>query len=142
MNLITPRWTFWLACSLVLVVMAIPCEAHFLWIKSFTDDGQPQALLLFGDSPADEAYHFPEKLAKTKLWSRAADGKQSEVAIKVIDTEDRVGLIGPLKGDDNSPVLQTSQQYGIYGTSLLVYHAKHVRGTTPDEVTRRGRRKS
>ena len=72
-----------------------------------------------------------------KLFSRSADGKQTEVATKGIDTEERVGLIGPLK-DDKSPVLQTSQQYGIYGTALLKYHAKHVRGKTPEEINGAG----
>ncbi len=123
-------------CAVIATTVSTCC-AHFLWVKTVTVEGQPQALLLFGESPADEAYHFPEKLAKAKLWSRATDGKQTEVAIKVIDTEDRVGLIGPI-GDDKAPVLQTSQQYGIYGTELLVYHAKHVRGTTPDEVNAAG----
>jgi N-acetylneuraminic acid mutarotase len=102
-----------------------------------TVDGKPQGLLFFGESPADETYHFPEKLAKVKLWSRSADGKQAEVATKGIDTEERVGLIGSL-GDDKSPVLQTSQQYGVYGTALLKYHAKHIRGATPDEVNAAG----
>ena len=126
-----------IACGCVIVALAAQCQAHFLWVKSVTVDGQPQGLLFFGESPADETYHFPEKLAKIKLWSRSADGKQSEVATKGIDTEDRVGLIGPLK-DDKSPVLQTSQQYGIYGTALLKYHAKHVRGKTPEEINGAG----
>jgi uncharacterized GH25 family protein len=137
MRFIEYRWVWSIVCGGAIAALAVPCEAHFLWVKTVTVEGQPQALLLFGESPADEAYHFPEKLAKAKLWSRATDGKQTEVAIKVIDTEDRVGLIGPI-GDDKAPVLQTSQQYGIYGTELLVYHAKHVRGTTPDEVNAAG----
>jgi len=124
-------------CSLAVAAAALQCEAHFLWIKTVAVDGQHRVLLFFGESPTDEAYHFPDKLAKTKLWSRTADGKQTEIATKKIDTDDRVGLIGPL-GDATSPVLQASQQYGIYGTSLLAYDAKHIRGTTPDEINAAG----
>ena len=118
MRFVTCRRIFSIACGGAILALAVPCQAHFLWVKTVTVDGKPQGLLFFGESPTDEAYHFPEKLAKTKLWSRAADGKQTEVATKGIDTDDRVGLIGPLR-DDKAPVLQTSQQYGIYGTALL-----------------------
>jgi N-acetylneuraminic acid mutarotase len=100
-------------------------------------DGKPQGLLFFGESPADESYHFPDKLAKTKLLSRAADGKLIEVATSKVDTEDRVGLIGPLT-DEKATVLQASQQYGIYGTALLIYDAKSVRGRTADEINSAG----
>src|SRR5215212_268567 len=78
------------------VAIGSPCHGHFLWVKTVTVDGKPQALLYFGESPAVETYHFPDKLAKTKLWSRAADGKRTEVATKSIETDDRVGHIGPL----------------------------------------------
>ena len=103
--------------------------------KLCTVDGQAAgALLFFGESPKDESYHFPDKLAKAKLWSRAADGKQAEIRNdRKVDTDDRVGYLGALK-DEKSPVLQTTQQYGIYGTSLLVYHPKHIRGTTAEEI--------
>ncbi|HEX4414903.1 MAG TPA: hypothetical protein VH107_14810 [Lacipirellulaceae bacterium] len=128
-------------CRWVVVVLCLGlpsvCEAHFLWIKSVTVDGEPNALLFFGESPADETYHFPDKLAKTKLWSRAADGKQTEVETKKVDTEDRVGFLAPLK-NDKAPVLQSTQQYGIYGTALLVYHPKHIRGATADEINAAG----
>lgn len=137
MHFVIYRRVFSIACGCAVLALALPCHAHFLWVKTVTVDGKPQGLMFFGESPTDEAYHFPEKLAKAKLWSRAADGKQTEVATKGIDAEDRAGLIGPL-GDDKAPVLQTSQQYGIYGTALLKYHAKHVRGTTPDEVNAAG----
>jgi hypothetical protein len=119
------------------VTLAAPCQAHFLWIKSVDVDGKPQGLVFFNEGPADEAYHFPEKLAKVKLWSRAAKGQPTEVATKGIETDDRVGLIGPL-GDEKTVALEASQQYGVYGTSLLVYHAKHVCGTTPEAINKAG----
>src|SRR3954471_10855099 len=71
-----------IVCWIALAAISVPCHAHFLWVKTVTVDGKPQALLYFGESPAVEDYHFPDKLAKTKLWNRAADGKRTEVATK------------------------------------------------------------
>ena len=45
-------------------------HAHFLWLKGDTIDGKPQAVLIFGESAADEAYHLPESLADTEIWCR------------------------------------------------------------------------
>src|SRR5437762_474877 len=83
-------------CSLALSAVASTSQAHFLWIKTVSVDGKPQGLLYFGESPAEETYHFPDKLAKTKLWSRAPVGKRTEIATKSIETDVRVGRIGPL----------------------------------------------
>src|SRR5262245_16987720 len=108
-NKISKTHTFWefimhfqsthrvLLCACVIVVLTVtaPCRAHFLWIKSVTVDGKPQGLLFFNENPFDETYHFPEKLANAKLWCRAAKAKPTEVATKGIDTDERVGLIGP-----------------------------------------------
>src|SRR6476619_6465571 len=116
---------------------ATTSNAHFLWVKTVLVDGKPQGLLYFGESPAQETYHFPEKLGKTKLWSRAADGKRTEIATKSIETDDRIGHIGPLS-NEKTPVIETSQQYGIYGNALLVYHAKHVSVTEADEINAAG----
>src|SRR5262245_22999469 len=77
--------------TLAIVAVSSTCQAHFLWIKSVEIDGKGQGLLFFGESPADETYHFPEKLAKTRLWSRSAEGKRTEVTTKSIETDDRVG---------------------------------------------------
>jgi hypothetical protein len=123
--------TFAAAC------VATTSYAHFLWIKSVEVDGKPQGLVFFNESPADETYHFPEKLAKIKLWSRGKDGKLTEVATAAVDTDERVGLIGPLV-DADSAALQSSQQYGIYGQSLLEYHAKNIRGATAEEINQAG----
>ena len=97
MSFVNCRRIFATAFAIAGMTVATTCQAHFLWIKTVTVDGKPQALLFFGESPTDESYHFPDKLAKTKLWSRAADGKQAEIETTKIDTEDRVGYLGPLK---------------------------------------------
>lgn len=126
-----------ITCMVIAAAAARTCDAHFLWIKSVVVDGQPNALVYFNESPADESYHFPEKLAKTKLWSRSKEGKLTELPTKSVNTDDRAGLMGPLTAEKSS-ILQTSQQYGIYGTALLLYHAKHVLGTTVEELNAAG----
>jgi hypothetical protein len=123
--------------SVAIAALALPCHAHFLWVKEVDVDGKPQGLLFFGESPAEETYHFPDKLAKTKLWSRSADGKRTEIETKSVETDDRVGHIGPI-GNAREVALETSQQYGIYGTTLLVYHAKHVSGTSDNTINAAG----
>ena len=137
MHLISNRRLTTTACGLAITVLAAGADAHFLWVKTVTIDGKPQGLLFFGESPAEETYHFPDKLAKTKLWSRSADGKRTEVATTSIVTDDRVGYIGPLT-DEKAPVIEASQQYGIYGDALLVYHAKYVNGTSTDTINDAG----
>jgi hypothetical protein len=119
------------------MALAASCQAHFLWIKTVTVEGKPHGLLFFNEGPADESYHFPEKLAKARLWSRTAEGEPREVATKGIDTDDRVGLIGPLR-DENAVVLEASQQYGIYHGALLTYHAKHICGKSAEGINKAG----
>jgi uncharacterized GH25 family protein len=137
MCFVTRRWRCALIGGVAAFMFATVCRAHFLWIKTVQVDGKPHVLLFFGESPNDESYHFPDKLAKTKLLSRAANEKLTEVKTSKVDTEDRVGLIGP-PTDEKVPVVQASQQYGIYGTSLLTYDAKSVRGRTAEEINSAG----
>lgn len=131
------RRTLTIVFAVAVGALAAPCEAHFLWIKTVTQEDNPQALVFFNETPMDATYHFPEKLAKTKLWLRAADGKRTEVATKAIESEDQIGLIGPL-GSDKAAALESNQQYGIYGTALLVYHAKHIPAATPEALNAAG----
>ncbi len=121
------------AVALVVLTTATSSHAHFLWLKTVTVDGQPSALLFFNESPGDETYHFPDKLAKTKVWHLGEDQKRTELALKSVDTEDRVGLIGPLP-DAKPAVLDATQQYGIYGTALLVYHAKNLTAKSISDI--------
>ncbi len=120
-------------CFVIVSATANLSSAHFLWMKSVEAAGKPQALLYFNENPFDESYHFPKKLANIKLFFRSIDGKQTEFAGKAVDTDEQSGIIGPI-ADAKALVLQTNQQYGIYGTSLLVYHAKHIRGTSAAEL--------
>ncbi len=130
------RTLFWM-CLIIVPAVTSVSSAHFLWVKSVESDGKLQALAYFNENPFDESYHFPKKLANTKVFSRSADGKLTEIAAKAVDTDEQAGILGPIT-DAKALVLQTSQQYGIYGTSLLVYHAKHIRGTAAAEINSAG----
>jgi hypothetical protein len=137
MHHLTRRAVFF-TVSLVLAALATPCSAHFLWLKSINHDGKPHAYLHFGENVADEAYHFPEKLAKIKLWQRGADGQRAELKTTPLETDEQIGLISPLS-DEQPCVLETTQQYGIYGAGLLVYYAKHPRASSDEELNAAGR---
>jgi hypothetical protein len=121
-------------------VAAQQCQAHFLWIKTITQDSNPQAFLFFGENALDEAYHLPESLADTKVFHRAAGadrGERAELAVKPWEGEDRIGLTARLAGD-GACVLQASEQYGVYGTALLTYWAKHVRASSREQFNSAG----
>jgi hypothetical protein len=125
-----------IACGLALWASANPCRAHFLWIKTITHEGQPHALLFFGENALDEAYHLPESLADSKAWLRTEDGNRRELSLSEWEGEDRIGLGARL--DDGPCVLEASEQYGVYGTALLVYSAKHVHAGSSDEFNKAG----
>jgi hypothetical protein len=119
------------ACGLATLLFAQSSNAHFLWLKTLEQDGKPHAYVLFGESPVDEAYHMPEALLKTKVFCRGKDGKRIELAGKPLETEERVGLVAPLKGDGPC-TLEATQTYGIYHKALLTYYAKHVHALAPE----------
>src|SRR5262245_19752558 len=126
------------AFAAVLFVPSRVATAHFLWLKTVpAEGGKQQAFLYFGESAADETYHFPEKLTGTKIWQRPANGKRTELPAEPIDTDDRVGRLAPLKGDQ-AFVLEAAAQYGVYGMMLLNYCAKHVRAPSNDELSAAG----
>jgi hypothetical protein len=120
--------TFWAS--------AATASAHFLWVKTITDEGRPHAFLFFGENALDEAYHLPESLADSKAWLRTADGKRRELSLSEWEGEDRIGLGAQL--DDGPCVLEASEQYGVYGTALLVYSAKHVYAGSTGEFNAAG----
>ncbi len=129
----------WLAavCGLMVLVFSSSASAHFLWVKTIEQDGKTQAFLMFGENTADEAYHFPEKLAGVKLSRRTPDGKIAELPTEKIETEDRVGFVAPIPADQPC-VLETTARYGIYGNSLLTYYTKHVHATSNEGLKEAG----
>ena len=132
-----PRTAVLIACGLAVLCTATASHAHFLWIKTVTHDGQPHAFLFFGENVADEAYHLPESLADAAVWHRVQQGQREKVAVKPWEGEDRIGLGAPLT--NGAPcVLEAQEQYGVYGTALLVYSAKHVHAKTAEELNAAG----
>jgi hypothetical protein len=123
--------------SMLVLAVASQAQAHFIWLKSETADGKSQAILFFGEDAQDEAYHLPERLVNTTIWARAASGDRAEVATEQVETDDRIGLVGPVAAA--APfVLETTKQYGIYGGSLLTYYAKHVHAESNDQLASMG----
>jgi uncharacterized GH25 family protein len=124
-------------CGVALWMAAAPCDAHFLWLKTLAEGDQQQAFLFFGENTMDEAYHLPESLKDAKIWHRSADGERAELPAKAWEGGDRIGLGAPL-ADEPACVLEASEQYGVYGTALLTYWAKHVRANSVEQFNAAG----
>jgi N-acetylneuraminic acid mutarotase len=131
------RHLFAATCGLALCLLPSTTHAHFLWLKTITHNDQPHAFLFFGENVADEAYHLPQSLANTKVWHRTPDGQRVELPVKPWDGEDRIGLGAPLPSEKPC-VLEAHQQYGVYGTALLLYSAKHVHARSADDLNAAG----
>jgi N-acetylneuraminic acid mutarotase len=104
------------------------------------DGDQPQAFLFFGETPLEEAYHLPERLADTEVFLRSAGGERTKLDTKRVETDDRIGKVAPIAGDEPC-VLEATKQYGLYGKTLLVYYAKHVHANSSDDFNAAGRSK-
>ena len=126
------------ACLFGLVVLSSSAQAHFLWLKSDAPDGKPEAVLIFGESAADEAYHLPEAIAGTEIWSRSPQGQRTQLKTAIVDNDDRIGLVAPLANATTPQVLEATREYGIYGDFLLTYYAKHILAQSNDELAAAG----
>ena len=119
-------------------------EAHFIWLTSDAPGDEPEAVLFFGESVADEAYHFPEALADTEIWCRTPGVERTRLKTTKVESDDRIGLVAPLpdaprfdtpRRNDQAPqVLEATREYGIYGDFLLTYYAKHIRTANNGEL--------
>ncbi len=111
--------------------------AHFLWLKTIEHEGKPHAFLFFGESAQDEAYHLPVALTNSKVWRRSTEGDRRALEMKSLETDERIGLAAALQ-DAKPCVLEASERYGVYGTALLVYSAKHVHASSVDQFNAAG----
>lgn len=111
--------------------------AHCLWLKTDNAGDQPLAVLFFGESAFDEAYHLPERLADTEIWCRTRDVKRTKLSAVYVESDDRIGREAKLPAAEVC-VLETSQQYGVYQTFLLTYYAKHIRAPANEELATAG----
>lgn len=124
--------------AIAISVFASQAHAHFLWLKSDAPDGKPQAVLIFGESAADEAYHLPESLADVEIFCRTPNGERTALKTVKVDNDDRVGLVAPLPNAELPEVVETTREYGVYGDFLLTYYAKHIHAKSNDQVSAAG----
>ncbi len=122
----------------ICIAIASQASAHFLWLKSDAPNDKPQAVLIFGESAADEAYHLPESLADIEIFCRTPSGERTELKTEKVDNDDRVGLVAPLPNAEFPEVLEATRVYGIYGDMLLTYYAKHIRAKSNDQLSATG----
>src|SRR5262245_14311421 len=113
-------------------------NAHFLWLKSETADNKPQGVLLFGESPFDEAYHLPASLESTEIFLRTPGSDRVVLAAEKVENDDRVGLVAmldPAKAPQGQPwALEAVREYGVYGEFLLTYFTKHIHADSNDAL--------
>jgi hypothetical protein len=127
-----------LAVVTAVAAVASQASAHFLWLKGDTADGKPQAVLIFGESAADEAYHLPKALEDIKIFCRTADGKRAQLETELVENDDRVGLVAAAPNGALPEVFEASREYGIYGDMLLTYYAKHIHAKSNDQLAAAG----
>lgn len=128
-----PMWI--IACGLAALSFAPSARAHYLWLKTIDLEGKPHAFLFFGESVTDEAYRLPERIAVAEVWRRTPDGRRAKLAMKPLDTNQRIGLTVPLPDADVPCVIEASRQYGVYQGMLLTYYAKHVHAAAGGQWT-------
>jgi len=129
-----------IALAVAGATLLVPSQgsAHFLWLNSDAPGGKPEAVLIFGESAADEAYHLPEALADTEIWCRLPEGQRVELKTSKVENDDRIGLVAPLPDAKTPKVLEATRRYGIYGEFLLTYYAKHILASSNDELSTAG----
>lgn len=132
------RFLVGVAAVAALCVFVSQAQAHFLWLKGDSVDGKPQAVLIFGESAADEAYHLPDALADTEIWCRTPGGDRTQLKTEKVDNDDRVGLVAVAPNGQLPEVFEATRQYGIYGDMLLTYYAKHIRAKSNDQLEAAG----
>ena len=113
---------------------ALTAQAHFVWVAVQNDSaGQRQAHVWFSElAEADDAALI-DKIAKTKVWSRAA-GKEGTALTLVKEVKDGGGaLVGKLPGD--SAAVSARCEYGVIERRGMVfrldYYAKYLDGSSP-----------
>ena len=126
------------ASAAIILCLAGQSTAHFLWLKSDAPNGKPEAVLIFGESAADEAYHLPEALADIEIYARTPDADPAALKTTKVENDDRVGLVAPLAATNLPEVIEATREYGIYGDFLLTYYAKHIRAASNDQLAQAG----
>src|SRR5688572_16608754 len=64
------------------LLAASSASAHFVWIVAASDaSGQPAAQVYFSELAEPDSADLLDKIAATKVWSRTADGRQTELKL-------------------------------------------------------------
>lgn len=123
--------TFPLA-ALVLTAVAIPAQAHFVWVAIEKDsEGQHAAHVWFSELAEPDSADLLDKIAATKAWSRTADGKRAAIKLAKHVEGNGGAWIGPIGPETKA--LSASIKYGVLTrreqTFLLNYYAKYLEAT-------------
>src|SRR5688572_3696447 len=116
----------------VLLAVAAPAQAHFVWISVEKDSsGQPAAHVWFSELAEPDSADLLDKIVTTKAWSRTADGKSAAIKLTKQVEGNGGALIGPVGGE--AKALGASIKYGVLTrrdqTFLLNYYAKYLEAT-------------
>ncbi|MEM8912778.1 MAG: kelch repeat-containing protein [Planctomycetota bacterium] len=125
MTISIPRSEFWTAAGRVLLGIAAfsaigsRISAHMPWLAS-DDDGH--AVMWFGESPNDRAYHMPESIAAIELRQTSEDAAIETVGV---DDDDSIGVrtAEAIQSDEEISGVVT---YGLYHGMKLTYHVEHL----------------
>lgn len=118
--------------ALVMLAVATPAWAHFVWISVEKDSsGQPAANVWFSELAEPDSAVLLDKITTIKAWSRGADGKPTSLKLTKQAVGNGGALIGPIGADANA--LGASIKYGVLTrreqTFLLNYYAKYLEAT-------------
>jgi hypothetical protein len=105
-------------------------RAHFPWLVVAED---ANAVLFFGESPADRAYKLPESLADAKVYCVDTQGTRTDVPLQATETEKLIGLVSE-KPVDRAAQLRSEVTYGVYHGMLLKYYLAHYGAELPKEL--------
>jgi uncharacterized GH25 family protein len=113
---------------LVLAVAALSAPAHFVWFLPGTDAKPSEVHIVFSDRlEADDVVPI-QKIARTQVYARAADGRK--IPLKSTEVEGALRIHVPEK---EPRLLAATCRYGVVQKGqdepfLLLYHAKTVAG--------------
>lgn len=121
------RWCYTL---LLLSVLALPVQAHFIWIVPA--ENHKSAQVVFSDELAPDDNVPVSKIAETKLFARGADNNVQALSWKKAGNAYQITL------PPGAATVGGTCVYGVLAKGgapfLLVYHPKSVLGPSPEKL--------
>ena len=117
------------AAMLLLVLLASPAWAHFVWVAVLADSaGKPAVHVWFSELAEPDSADLIDKIATVKVWSRDAGGKSQPITVAKQVKDGGGALVGAIAmGTEN---VSAHIQYGVITrgeqTFLLQYWAKYL----------------